>query len=214
MRIFKEMGDWASGRVGGESKGRVASAPPASTSPYLHTRRYGRRTPTLLAMTLLLILSTSGCSYYSFTGATIPENLNTVAIPLTQDNSTSPFPELSSTLTDLLIDRFVGRTRLRLESNASSADAVLDSRLVGYQNEPTAVSGDERAALNRVTVRVRVTYTDQTEQGPEEPLIARTFSGAAEYDPVADGQQGELAAANAALENVADDIFSEATSDF
>ena len=163
---------------------------------------------------LLLIVAAPGCSYYSFTGATIPENLNTVAIPLVEDNSTSPFPDLSSTLTDLLIDRFVGRTRLQLASNASSADALLNTQLVGYQNEPTAVSGDARATLNRVTVRVRVTYTDQTEESPDEPLIERTFSGAAEYDPVADGQQGEQAAANAALENVADDIFSAATSDF
>lgn len=161
----------------------------------------------------LLLLTAPACSYYSFTGATIPEGIDAIAIPLAPDNSSSPFTDLDGELTDLLIDRFVGQTRLRLQTNENEADAVLATRIEGYENEPTAVSGDERATLNRVRVQVAVQYVRQGADG-EEDLLDRTFNSSAEYDPAQDGRQGERDAALAALEAIADDIFSQATSNW
>ncbi len=54
-------------------------------------------------------------------------------------------------------------------------------------------------------------YVDQTE---DEELLNQTFSGAANYNPVEAGLDGERQAAQNALENVADDIFSTATSNW
>ncbi len=166
---------------------------------------------TALFLTLILALTTAGCGYYSFTGATIPSRLNTVAIPLAQDNSVSPVSTLDEDLTQFLISRFVDQTRLSLEPNEPNADAVLTATIQRYANEPTAVSGDERATLNRVTIRVDVTYVDQVE---DQELLQRQFSSFEEYDPVEDGLDGEQAAARAALENIAEDIFSAATSNW
>ena len=47
-----------------------------------------------LASAFLVAALFSGCGYYSFSGATIPENLNTIAIPLVADNSINTFPNL------------------------------------------------------------------------------------------------------------------------
>ena len=163
------------------------------------------------AVVLSVVLGLSGCSYYSFSGASIPSNLETIAIPLAVDNTVSPVPTLGRDLTDLLSNRFVGRTRLSLTTNESNADALLSVRITRYTNEPRGVTGDERASLNRVTVRVEARYLDQT---TNEELLERSFSGFGDYDPVEDGLDGERVAVQQALERLADDLFSAATSNW
>lgn len=170
-----------------------------------------RASVALSAVLLSAALGLSGCSYYSFSGASIPSNLETIAIPLVVDNSISPVPTLGRDLTDLLSDRFVGRTRLSLTTNESNADALLSVRITRYTNEPRGVTGDERASVNRVTVRAEARYIDQTNN---EELLDRSVSGFGDYDPVDDGLDGERVAAQQALERLADDLFSAATSNW
>ncbi|MFB6098216.1 MAG: LPS assembly lipoprotein LptE, partial [Salinibacter sp.] len=75
----------------------------------------------------------------------------------------------------------------------------------------TGVSGDARATTNQVSIQVHVRYVDQ-EKG--KVMLDQTFTGAASYNPVESGLSGEQQAALNALQNVADDIFSTATSDW
>ena len=162
-----------------------------------------------LASAFLVAALFSGCGYYSFSGATIPENLNTIAIPLVADNSINTFPNLGDQMTEQLIDKFVAQTRLSLSPTEDAADAVLVVEISRYDNAPSSVSGDEVAERNRVTISVTVTYTDQTN---DEELLSQNFSSSEEYEPT--GVDGEEAAALAVLENLADDIFTRATSNW
>jgi len=173
-----------------------------------HFHRY-RAAP--LALAALLAVSLSGCSFYSFSGATIPSDLETIAIPIAQDNSVNPVNTLDRQITDLLTDRFVGRTRLSLSTNEATADALLDVVITGYQNQPTAVTGEEVASQNEVSIRARIEYVDQANG---ETLLSRTFTNSAQYDPVEQGAAGEEEAAQVALERLADDMFTAATSNW
>ncbi len=159
---------------------------------------------------ILLHVLLSGCAYYSFTGAVIPEHIRTIAIPLFEDRSQSTLSDLDQELTSLLIDRFVYQTRLSLASSPEDADVVLEGALERYLNQPAAVSGQEQATLNRVTITVFARYYDRIKQ---KEYFARSFTSFGEYDPV-DGLDGEIAAARQALENIATDIFNAATSDW
>lgn len=158
-----------------------------------------------------LALALAGCGYYSFTGAAIPPRLTTIAVPLAEDLSVSPLTGLGELLTELLTDRFVRQTRLSLEPDEAQATAVLSARIEQYRNAPVAVSGDERAALNRVTITATVRYYDRVQ---ETEIFRRTFTGSEEYDPVAEGLDGEAAAARTALARLADDVFTAATADW
>lgn len=151
------------------------------------------------------------CGYYSFTGASIPEHLRSVAVPLAVDETSSPLTTMDELLTRLLIERFVGQTRLSLETNEADADAVLAATIVRYVNEPAAVTGDEQAALNRVNITVAVRYLDRVR---DETVLERTFTSFGEYDPLEEPLEGEQAAAGLALERIADDIFSAGTSNW
>lgn len=150
------------------------------------------------------------CAFYSFSGATIPSHLQTVAIPLVEDQSANSIPGLDDELTSFLTDQFVNRTRLSLSNDPQSADVVLEAVISDYSNRPTSVTGDERAALNRVTVRASARYYDQQR---DSVLLDRQFSSFEEYDP-GQGLDGESAAARAALETLASDIFTAATSNW
>lgn len=169
-------------------------------------RSMSRTLSHVLVLALAVLLT--GCAYYSFTGATLPSHLNTVSLPLAEDNTTSPINTMDDDLTSFLNDRFIGQTRLNLETDEGNADAVLDTRITEYENRPTSVGGGGRAERNRVSITVSAVYYDQVE---EEEIFNQTFSGAEEYDPLEDGEE---AAARAALENIANDIFSAATSDW
>lgn len=190
-------------RVAAFSRSRVPNSPrfPATTIQHL----FG------VLFLLLGAGSLSGCAFYGFTGASIPSHLETIAIPIAQDNTSSPLNTMGSDLTGLLTDRFVDRTSLSLTTNDSGADALLSARIQRYRNRPTGVSGDERATTNEVTIAVQVRYVDQKR---DSVLVDQSFRGASSYDPVEAGLQGERQAAQNALQNVADDIFSTATSNW
>ena len=193
MKTFERLGGWGVGSQSEESTPTLPHAP-------------------LLALFLALVLglTTPGCAYYSFTGASIPQRLSTISVPLAVDNSVSPINTLDQDLTEQLVNRFVDQTRLSLETNEGAADATLTLRIESYENRPTSVGANERATLNRVTLRVNAVYYDQVE---DQELLSRTFSSFEEYEPI-EGISGERAAAEAALENIAEDIFTAATSNW
>lgn len=167
---------------------------------------------TLTAVVLLVgTLFLSGCAFYSFSGASIPSHLDTIAIPIAEDNTTNPVGSMDRNLTDLLTDAFVGRTRLSLDNTESDADILLATRITRYTNQPTGVSGDERATTNSVTIRVDVQYLDQVQ---DSTMVDQVFTGSAEYDPTQSGLSGEEEAARLALERVSEDIFNSTTSDW
>ncbi len=172
-----------------------------------------RRVSSRIALRTFLLapLFLSGCWFYSFSGSAIPAHLSTIAVPLFDDVSRSGQPDLSELLVEKLIDRFVRQTRLTLEDDEEAANAVLSGRVDSYRNEPVSVTGQERAALNRVTIRVTVVYHDRVE---DREVLNRAFTAFGEYDPVADGFDGEIAALQQALESIAGDIFTAATSDW
>jgi hypothetical protein len=174
-------------------------------------RHSGRAFPSVL-WALLLVFGAgtlTGCAFYSFSGASIPSHLETIAIPIAEDDTNSPISTMGRDLTGLLTDQFVGRTNFSLNNNETNADAVLRARITGYSNQPTGVSGEERATVNSVRIQVQVRYDDQVR---DSTMMNQSFTGSAEYDPAEAGLTGEQQAARIALERVGEDIFNTATS--
>lgn len=163
-----------------------------------------------LLLAAALAAAGAGCGVYSFSGASIPSHLGTVAVPLAEDRATGGPPGLDQLLTDALVSRFADRSRLSLVPDGVDADAVVRATIQQYAVAPAAVTDADVAALNRVSVSVRVVVTDRVE---ERALLDRTFQAAEDFAP-SEGLQGEADAAAAALEQVAVDAFTAATSDW
>jgi len=158
-----------------------------------------------------VLLAACGCFRYSFSGATIPEGVNTVYIPFFPDRSNSGITSLSDQLNEALIDRFINQSRLQLANSQDDADAILDGSITTYTNRPFSVSGDEQATSNQVNISVNASFRIKSEDSPE---WTKTFSGNFEYDPSEDPVNGELNAAREALLQIANTMFNDAVSNW
>ncbi len=77
---------------------------------------------------LFIILSSinfTGCCAYSFTGASVPSHLKSIAIPTADDRSGSGEPGLRELLTDNLTQKFIDDNTLQV-TNKNNADALLN----------------------------------------------------------------------------------------
>lgn len=158
---------------------------------------------------LLIFMVSSSCFRYSFTGTSIPENVNTIYIPFFADQSSSGIGDLSDQLNQILVDRFVNQTRLRLANSRGEADAILEGQITSYSNRPFSVTGEEEADRNQVSISVRATFQFSNEDQPE---WSKSFSGSDTFDPVNDPIEGEQVAAQSALEQISNNMFNDAVS--
>ena len=165
------------------------------------------------SLLFLLLIGTvlNGCFRYSFTGTSIPSEVESIYIPFFANQSTSGVGNLSERLNEALINRFVSQTRLQLANTRGAADAVLEGSIVSYTNEPFSITGEEQTSENEVTIRVRATYAYNDR---DEPEWTSTFSGSATYDINQNPIEGETIAAEEALTQVANNIFNDAVSDW
>ena len=164
----------------------------------------------LSAAVLIAALALPACGIYSFSGASIPAALQTVAVPIAESRASGGPPGLDRILTDALVSRFADRTRLSLDPDENDADAVVRATIQQYAIAPAAVTDANVAALNRVSIGVRVVVYDRI---ADRDLLDRSFSAAEDFAP-SDGLQGEADAAASALEQIARDAFTAATSDW
>ena len=182
--------------------------------PRRHRTAWRGRVAFVLGPLSLVLLA--GCGVYSFSGASIPDRLQTVAVPLAELRAAGGPPALDQLLTEALVDRFADRSRLSLEPDEAEADAVVRAVIERYSVTPVAVTGENVAALNRVTVAVRVVVEDRVgdeADGTPGELLARTFSASSDFDPAA-GLAGEADAVAEAIAQIARDAFTAATSDW
>ncbi len=104
-------------------------------------------------------LASCGCTVkYSLSGASIPPNAKTVSIAYFPNNAAMVAPILSSTLTDALQDKFSRQTRLTLVPEGG--DLNFEGEIINYVAVPTSVGADEHALMNRLTITVRVRFTN------------------------------------------------------
>lgn len=107
---------------------------------------------------LIILLFAAGCGVYSFTGASIPPGAKTISITYFVNNAQFIEPTLSQSLTDALRDRFQSQTDLDFVNE--NGDLAIEGTIVDYTTRPIAIQGNETAALNRLTVTVKVKFTN------------------------------------------------------
>lgn len=123
------------------------------------------------------IMLTTGCGVYSFTGASIPPEAKTISIQQFPNNAPLVQPVLSQLLTDALSDKFSSQTNL--SQIPVSGDLAFEGSITDYRTQPVAISGDQTAQLNRLTIAVKVVFTNRVD---EKQNFETTFSQFKDYD--------------------------------
>jgi hypothetical protein len=158
-----------------------------------------------LFISLALMASLPACGIYSFTGASIPPEAKTFSVSYFPNNAQMVQPTLSQRFTEALQDKFLRQTNLRLVDG--SGDLHFEGSITGYTTAPAAISGDDRAALNRLTISVRVKFINELEPDND---FERTFSRYWDYPSNLSLSEIEDEAINVITEALVEDIFNQA----
>ncbi len=151
-----------------------------------------------------------GCTIsYSFTGASIPTQAKTVSIAYFPNNAPMVAPTLSSTLTSALQDKFARQTKLQIVDEGG--DLAFEGEITGYATAPAAITSNETAARNRLTITVRVKYTSFYEP---KLNFNKSFQRFAEYDASTLLQSVEDQLITEIVDQLVDDIFNAAVSNW
>ena len=152
-----------------------------------------------------MLLSFWSCGIYSFTGASIPPEATTISVAFFPNNAPLVQPTLSQRFTDELQTKFLRQTNLRLVEDGG--DLHFEGSITGYSTTPTAIAGDDRAALNRLTITIRVKFVNEYD---EKGSFERTFSRFYDYPSELSLSQIENEAIDIINEALVEDIFNQA----
>lgn len=158
--------------------------------------------------TLLILIVTfvlTGCGVYSFTGASVPPEAKTVSVQYFPNNANLVYPMLSSMLTNTLRDYFMNQTTL--SEIANNGDLAIEGEIVGYETAPTAITGDQTAALNRLTITVNVRFFNRFD---ETKNFEQKFSQYEDYPSSQDLNSVQETLSNTIVEKLCEDIFNKA----
>jgi outer membrane lipopolysaccharide assembly protein LptE/RlpB len=151
-----------------------------------------------------------GCKVtYSLSGASIPANAKTVSIPYFPNNATLVSPTLSATLTDELQTRFTNQTKLELVPE--NGDLAFEGEITNYSVQPVAVTSNDVAAENRLTITVKVKFTNRIDPTFD---FNKSFSAFQQYPSSSDLSSVEGALIPELVSQLVDDIFNAAVANW
>jgi hypothetical protein len=150
----------------------------------------------------VVIMLAAGCRVnYSFTGGDVG-NARTVSVELFEARSPLATPQRAQVFTETLRDLLLAQTPLKLARE--EGDVQYSGAIVGYDVQPVSIQANETAALNRLTLTVKVTYVNTLE--PKKNSES-TFSRFADYESSQDLVSVEDNLVEQISEQLAQDIF-------
>lgn len=156
-----------------------------------------------LGMSLMLLTACS--AGYSFTGASIPPEVKTIRIANFPNNAPLINPTLSQEFTDALRDKFQTQTSLIVVNEGG--DLEIEGEIVDYRTQPTAIQADDVAALNRLTITVKVTFINHYDESQSFENL--TFSRYEDYPSSQDLASVQETLVGQINEYLVEDIFNK-----
>jgi hypothetical protein len=132
---------------------------------------------------IMLVLSafaftTQSCKVsYSFTGANLSPLVKTYSVYYFPNRARLINPTLSQLFTEGLREKL--RRQTSLNELQEDGDIEFEGQITGYEVRPMSIQKDDLAAQNRLTVTVKLKYTNN--KSPEENF-EKTFSAYEDYD--------------------------------
>ncbi|MDR2474001.1 MAG: LPS assembly lipoprotein LptE [Tannerella sp.] len=160
----------------------------------------------LTVMPLVGILMLSSCSIsYSFSGSSIDySKVHSISIKDFPNVASLVYAPLSQKFNESLKDKYTRRTKLQILRDNS--DLQLEGEITGYNLAPQAVREDAYASQTRLTITVKVRFTNKTNS---EEDFEQSFSAYQEFsnERTIDEVQDELS--QLIIDEIVDQIFNK-----
>ena len=154
---------------------------------------------------LVCMLAVCGCNiiHYSFSGTSIQPDVKTITLNEFEYKALKVNPTLSNSLSEAVRTRF--RQMTRLEQVEMDGDMEITGEITGYDVRAQAVTANEVAAQNRLTVTVKVSFTNR--KYPEDNFENKSFSAYADYDSTNSLDAVEQTLCEEIIDKLVEDIF-------
>ncbi len=146
---------------------------------------------------------------YSFSGASIPVEATTFSVQYFPNNAAMVATTLSTTMTDEL--RTIFQQRTRLNEVSENGDFAFEGEIINYTSTTSSVSSGDYALLNRLTVTVRVRFTNMID---ESKSYTKTYSAFQDYDSTQLLNEVEDSLIPAIVEDIVLEIFQDSATDW
>lgn len=118
----------------------------------------------------------SSCKVYSFTGASVGNNIHTFSVELFQNRANNGPASLPQVFTDKLKQKF--QTEANLSQATSEGDLQFRGAITGYVLTSDAPVAGATSGLNKLTISVQVEFTNNKD---EKDHWTDNFSRYAQY---------------------------------
>ena len=153
-----------------------------------------------LVATMFIVHS---CGIYSFTGTSIQPEVKTVTLNYFEYQALKVNPSLSNDLTTALQEKFLKLTKL--EQVDMDGDIEITGAVTGYDVKATAITANEQASQNRLTVTVKISFVNR--QFPTDDFQDKSFSAYADFDAAQQLDAVEASLCEEIIEQLCDDMF-------
>lgn len=164
----------------------------------------------IIGFTLLVAVCCGSCKLasirYSMTGASISPEVKTFSVDYFQNKSLLVVPYLSTLFTEKLQNYMRSKTGLKEMTN-NNGDIHFSGEIVSYYQKPIDIQRDEVASSNRLTIEIRVKYTNSKDDKYD---FDSRFSNYADYDINADFNAIEEELITQILDKIIDDVYNKA----
>ena len=143
------------------------------------------------------------CGIYSFSGASRPAEAQTVDYFPNHAQLVNPL--LSNNLTNALRDAMTNQTTLDLVE--SGGDLAFEGEITDYRTTPVAITAGQTAAMNRLTVTVKVRFSNRIDETKD---FEQTFSRYEDYPSSQELTSVQESLTATIIEQLVEDIFNKA----
>lgn len=160
----------------------------------------------VLLLSLCIAIVAAACKInYSFTGGTLSTDVKTFSVQYFPNRAPLVNPNLSNRFTEELKEKFRSQTSLD-EIVDGEGHLNFDGEITGYRTNALDIKPGEIAATNRLTVTIRVRFTNEIES---ENDFDKSFSAFKDYESTLQLTDVEEELLNDILEQIIDDIYNE-----
>ena len=161
----------------------------------------------ILFLSVCLAIGATACKVsYSFTGGTLSPDVKTFSVQYFPNRAPLVNPNLSNQFIEELKEKFRNQTTLD-EIVDGEGHLNFDGEITGYRTQALDIMAGEIAATNRLTVTIRVRFTNEIES---ENDFDKSFSAFADFDSTQQLSDVEDALLEDILDQIVDDIYNEA----
>ncbi len=165
-----------------------------------------KKIQTLIIVTLLVLVAISCKVNYSFTGGTLSPDVKTFSVQYFPNRAPLVNPNLSQKFTDALKEKFRNQTTLD-EVVESEGNLNFEGEIVQYSMQAGNIQTGEVAATNRLTVAIKVRFTNDIET---KNSFEKSFSAFADFDSTQELSSVEDGLLEEIIRKIVDDIYNEA----